>query len=84
MFVNTHPLYLFSDHLSSPANAPERWEYSTVYSGSKRSFDATAPGSICVQGGGTAESEDCLFANVFTPYLPANSGHKALKPVMFW
>ena len=69
-----------------PANPPERWEYSTVYSGSQSTFDATQFGAICVQVGGEDESEDCLFLNIYTPYLPDASGltNSTLKPVMFW
>lgn len=35
---------------------------------------------------GVDGSEDCLFLNIFTPYLPAHGGAPAqdLKPVMFW
>ncbi|KAL1717179.1 Alpha/Beta hydrolase protein [Schizophyllum commune] len=29
-------------------------------------------------------SEDCLYLNVFTPYLPLNASSTAAKPVIFW
>ncbi|KAL1671686.1 Alpha/Beta hydrolase protein [Schizophyllum commune] len=29
-------------------------------------------------------SEDCLYLNVYTPYLPLNESSKAAKPVIFW
>lgn len=33
----------------------------------------------------TGGSEDCLFLNIFTPYLPADgSTTQSLRPVMFW
>lgn len=66
------------------ANPPERWEYSSLYSGSQRSFNTTAAGPHCVQAGDINVSEDCLFLNVFTPYLPASTKTAGLKPVMFW
>ncbi|KAF8303271.1 alpha/beta-hydrolase [Clavulina sp. PMI_390] len=66
------------------ANPPPRWEYSTVYSGSQKAFNATTFGSHCTQGGDTDSSEDCLFLNIFTPYLPASGSKDKLKPVMFW
>ncbi|KAI5832677.1 alpha/beta-hydrolase [Schizophyllum commune Tattone D] len=56
--------------------------------------DATAFKPACLQNGffrnndyglnpwGT--SEDCLYLNVFTPYLPLKASSKAAKPVIFW
>ncbi len=43
--------------------------------------DATAPGAICVQGGGgeVTQDEDCLFLNV---WAPAQASERL--PVMFW
>ncbi|KAG6365502.1 hypothetical protein INS49_007113 [Diaporthe citri] len=64
---------------------PERFTYSAPYAGSNGSVSATSFGSECAQG--TAGSEDCLFLNVWTPYLPtedSKSDKSALKPVMFW
>lgn len=55
------------------------------YVGSNSSVSATSFGSECAQG--TAGSEDCLFLNIWTPYLPdqsAKGDKSALKPVMFW
>ncbi|KAF9435679.1 hypothetical protein BGZ76_005748 [Entomortierella beljakovae] len=47
------------------------------------SIDATTPGSKCPQLGDLpGGEEDCLFLNVFTPKLNADS--KSLLPVMFY
>lgn len=64
------------------AEEPERFTRSTLY---KPSGDLSALeyGQYCAQptGGG----EDCLFLNVWTPFLPANRGKTTqLRPVMFW
>ncbi|KAJ0116365.1 crystal protein [Diaporthe amygdali] len=67
------------------APQPERFTYSVPYTGSNTSVSATTFGSECAQG--TAGSEDCLFLNIWTPYLPSQdskSDKSALKPVMFW
>ncbi|TAQ85351.1 hypothetical protein B7494_g6314 [Chlorociboria aeruginascens] len=66
------------------APEPERFTYSTPYGGSGENASATAYGSQCIQPGASG-SEDCLFLNIFTPFLPApgpSTDH--LKPVMFW
>ncbi|KAK6531835.1 hypothetical protein TWF694_003000 [Orbilia ellipsospora] len=65
---------------------PERFEYSTLYS---YPGDATALqyGSWCLQVYGTAVTgtEDCLFMNIATPYLPSPEAAPAnLKPVLFY
>ncbi|KAK3115632.1 hypothetical protein LTR53_004839 [Teratosphaeriaceae sp. CCFEE 6253] len=66
------------------AAEPERWTYSSVYNGAGHA-DALAFGPECVQGGNVG-STDCLFLNVWTPYLPAagKATPEKLKPVMFW
>ncbi|OQO05525.1 hypothetical protein B0A48_09295 [Cryoendolithus antarcticus] len=80
------------------ANQPERFTYSTPLDAAG-SYSALDFGSQCVQAGGVG-SEDCLFLNVWTPYLPGNvssngngwargwpgekSSSTALKPVLFW
>jgi hypothetical protein len=40
----------------------------------------------CPQTAGTTSpyAEECLVANVFTPYLPGSSVPVALKPIMVW
>ncbi|ETN47084.1 uncharacterized protein HMPREF1541_01274 [Cyphellophora europaea CBS 101466] len=64
------------------ANTPERFEYSKVYSGTGETINATAYGSQCLQGGGG--SEDCLFLNIQTPYIPKAGSSNNLRPVYFW
>lgn len=66
------------------APQPKRFTYSTPYTGTGGNVSATTYGSQCIQSGGG--SEDCLFLNIWTPYLPAHGGAPAnkLKPVMFW
>ncbi|ROW17649.1 hypothetical protein VPNG_00606 [Cytospora leucostoma] len=68
------------------APKPERFTYSIPYQGSNDTVSATAFGETCTQGS-TSGSEDCLFLNIWTPYLPNpgnTSSHGSLKPVMFW
>jgi carboxylesterase type B len=60
----------------------ERFTYSTVYSGHQKVFNATSYGSQCMQAGGGG-SEDCLFLNIFTPFIPRRATDKGLKPVIF-
>ncbi|KAI9067005.1 carboxylesterase from carbohydrate esterase [Trametes sanguinea] len=65
------------------ANSPVRWEYPTAYTGNK-TIDARSFGSQCVQAGSTSGSEDCLFLNIWTPFIPAPNSRTPLKAVMFW
>lgn len=64
------------------ANPPERFVYSTPYSPTGQTIQATAYGSECAQSG--AGSENCLFLNIQTPYIPKKSSTQDLRPVMFW
>ncbi|KAJ7433577.1 cholinesterase [Mycena galericulata] len=65
------------------ANEPARWTYSSVYTGPP-TLSALTFGSPCAQVGGSG-MENCLFLNIFTPFLPAqNIPTSSLKPVMFW
>jgi carboxylesterase type B len=66
------------------APQPERFGYSTVYDG-EGSAESLNYGIECVQNGGGG-SEDCLFLNVWTPYLPSQPSPpaKKLKAVMFY
>ncbi|KAJ7675199.1 cholinesterase [Mycena rosella] len=77
------------DHLSFRflgipyANEPARWTHSSLYTGHP-TLSALTFGSPCAQVGGTG-AENCLFLNIFTPFLPAQSTPSSkLKPVMFW
>lgn len=66
------------------APEPKRFTYSTPYVGAGNNVSATSYGSQCIQSGADG-SEDCLFLNIWTPYLPAGrKTPKTLKPVMFW
>ncbi|ORY59199.1 Alpha/Beta hydrolase protein [Pseudomassariella vexata] len=65
------------------APQPERFTYSEPYVGNGVNSSAMEYGSQCVQSGGG--SEDCLFLNIWTNFLPGpHSSKQDLKPVMFW
>lgn len=63
-------------------DVPERFTYPTLYSPTGQTINATAYGSQCPQYG--SGSENCLFLNIQTPYLPKHRDKKDLRPVMFW
>ena len=64
------------------ANEPTRFQYSTLYSGTGQTIQATAYGSQCAQA--SSGSENCLFLNIQTPYIPKAGSKSKLRPVMFW
>ncbi|ORY12878.1 Alpha/Beta hydrolase protein [Clohesyomyces aquaticus] len=64
------------------ADTPQRFKYSNLYSKKGQTIQATAYGSQCAQGG--SGSEDCLFLNIETPYIPKAGSKQNLRPVMFW
>lgn len=68
-------------------NGVRRWQYSSLYSQQNQTINATAYGDVCYQLGTGNYSEQCLFLNIQTPYIPtpaqANS-NMGLKPIMFW
>ncbi|KAK4891263.1 hypothetical protein LTR27_010065 [Elasticomyces elasticus] len=66
----------------SYADQPQRWHHSSVYSGVGQTLNATVFGSQCPQNG--AGSEDCLFLNIQTPYIPKAGSKQKLKAVYFW
>lgn len=65
-------------------NYSKRWTYSEVYEGNGERAAALNYPPICLQGPGG--SEDCLFLNIWTPYLPrpSTASQADLLPVMFW
>ncbi|CAN8104696.1 unnamed protein product [Discula destructiva] len=65
------------------ANPFERFEYSTVYNATGQTVNATSDGADCSQSGDTSSSENCLFLNIQTPYLPRVGSTEKLRPVMF-
>ncbi|KAK8175944.1 cholinesterase [Phyllosticta citrichinensis] len=69
------------------AAQPERFTHSTLYSGSTNA-PALEFSPLCVQTDcdATTCSEDCLFLNIWTPYLPKGGASQStkLKPVLFW
>jgi carboxylesterase type B len=64
------------------ADTPQRFKYTSTYSKKGQTLQATAYGSDCAQGG--SGSEDCLFLNIQTPYIPKAGSKKELRPVLFW
>ncbi|KAK5997691.1 Venom carboxylesterase-6-like protein [Cladobotryum mycophilum] len=68
------------------AEQPERFTYSTLYDKSGQQ-SAISYGSECTQRLNIGGSEDCLFLNIFTTYLPRTNVKPAasqLKPVVFY
>lgn len=71
------------------SNGPGRWEYAQVESSRGEVFEATSFASPCTQTAVNRSSEDCLYLNIWTPYLPApeaekNVRKKPLRPVFFY
>ncbi|KAL1741512.1 Alpha/Beta hydrolase protein [Schizophyllum fasciatum] len=84
---------------AQPPTGPRRFQYPKNLGGGDvdatacKSF-GPMPRPACLQNGyfgnndnglnpwGT--SEDCLYLNVYAPYLPLNASSKAAKPVIFW
>jgi carboxylesterase type B len=64
------------------ADTPQRFKYSSLYSKKGQTIQATSYGAQCIQGGGG--SENCLYLNIQTPYLPKAGSKKELRPVLFW
>ncbi|KAF2642765.1 alpha/beta-hydrolase [Massarina eburnea CBS 473.64] len=64
------------------ADTPQRWKYSSIYSKKGQTIQATSYGPQCAQG--SSGSEDCLFLNIQTPYIPKSGSQKNLRPVLFW
>ncbi|KAH0281186.1 carboxylesterase family protein-like protein, partial [Aureobasidium melanogenum] len=66
------------------ADQPERFAYSTLYSKTGQTIDATKYGPDCAQPYESSSSENCLFLNIQTPYIPKAGSKKDLRPVHFW
>ena len=64
------------------ANPAERFKYAELYSGQSETIQTTEYGPQCLQAGGG--SEDCLFLNIYTPYIPKDGDKKDLRPVLLW
>ena len=64
------------------ANKFSRFEYSTVYSITGQTLHATTYGPDCAQASDTTSSEDCLFMNIQTPYIPKAGSKAKLRPVL--
>ncbi|EAW09497.1 putative carboxylesterase [Aspergillus clavatus NRRL 1] len=64
------------------ADPPQRFRNTTLYSRKAKTIHATNYGPPCAQNGGG--SEDCLYLNIQTPYIPKQGLREGLKPVIFW
>lgn len=64
------------------ADTPQRFKYTSTYSKKGQNLQATAYGSDCAQTG--SGSEDCLFLNIQTPYIPKAGCKDKLRPMLFW
>lgn len=64
------------------ADPPQRFVYSTPYSQTGKTLNATGYGAQCAQV--STGSENCLFLNIQTPYIPKQGSTDNLRPVMFW
>ncbi|MCJ1316299.1 hypothetical protein MMC15_001620 [Xylographa vitiligo] len=64
------------------ANQPARFTYSTLYTPQGQTINATEYASECAQSG--AGSENSLFLNIQTPYIPEAGSTTNLRPVIFW
>ncbi|KAL3472898.1 cholinesterase [Aspergillus californicus] len=65
------------------AEKPARWAYPRVYVGHGEKTSALDYGSVCAQSG--MGSEDCLFLNIWSPFLPRHGRRSQnLKAVMLW
>ncbi|CAK7238102.1 hypothetical protein SEUCBS140593_010328, partial [Sporothrix eucalyptigena] len=65
------------------ANPPSRFEYSSLYNKTGETITAQNYGANCAQANDETSSENCLFLNIQTPYLPKSHQRSNLKPVLF-
>lgn len=69
------------------APPPQRFEYSTTLRNTTGPVSALEAGADCLQPGDPSSSDDCLFLNIWTPYLPPSGttpAKAALKPVLLY
>ncbi|KAK6506652.1 hypothetical protein TWF481_005111 [Arthrobotrys musiformis] len=68
------------------ASPPERFAQSSVMRYNDRTeISGLQYPPICLQNMGVLQGvEDCLFLNLWTPYLPSTSSRNHLKPVVVW
>ncbi|KAL4908094.1 hypothetical protein BDW74DRAFT_115595 [Aspergillus multicolor] len=64
------------------ADPPTRFSYAKLYSGKFHTIQATEYGLSCVQFAGG--SENCLYLNIQTSYIPKRNSTFGLRPVLFW
>ena len=64
------------------ADKAARFEYSKVYTGQNQQIQSTAYPAQCAQA--SSGSEDCLYLNIFSPYIPKAGSSTGLKPVLLW
>ena len=64
------------------ADKAKRFEYSTLYSKTGQTINATAYGPDCAQIDDHSSSENCLFMNIQTPYIPKAGCTDNLRPVV--
>lgn len=64
------------------ANPPARFSHSQLYTSKHQTIQAQEFPSPCAQVG--SGSEDCLYLNLWTPYIPKQGSKTGLKPVLLW
>ncbi len=65
------------------AEPPQRWQYTRLYGETGQTIQANNYGPQCIQTG-SGGSEDCLFLNIQTPYIPKAGSTDQLRPVLIW
>ncbi|KAF2662683.1 cholinesterase [Lophiostoma macrostomum CBS 122681] len=68
------------------ATVPQRFDYPRYAPPSGSNVSGLAYGPECLQAGCSAPScsEDCLYLNIWTPYLPNRNSSSTKKAVMLW
>ncbi len=65
------------------AEPPQRWRYTSLYGETGLTIQANNYGSQCIQTG-SGGSEDCLYLNIQTPYIPKAGSTDNLRAVLIW